>query len=605
MALPVQLALHDDEAPIDFVARLVVNGYPSLRSFLSHTDITASDLVRGEAQALAIVSEWTNIEVAKLGRLTSSVAGPSAVWRLGNATLSKEMRPGRAMRFCAACVMDDREHATGRLVGRAYRRAWWSVRGIESCSDHGCQITSVAVAADVDIYDFPMFVGLNIRLIAGAAGQLEKPRSPSLDRYLCDRILWPQGHDFFGGLEAHVAAEFCRYLGEFMDAHGMLGRGEDGDVEPREAGFRIASKGADEVRRAIIQVIDEKRPSTKFVEKTFGTMIEWIRRNSPRPSYSPIVDLLQDTLEHSMPFGPGQTIIRPVETRHLYCVNSAHAEFGLTRQRIRALMEHHDPHWRDGMLDSAIYVAAHKLRPILEEASKTLNAKEAAKALGVYEERLHGLLDAGFLKQVERRPDEDRAYARIRPEDVEALFGSLAATIVSPVQAEGFLTLSNATRRMQRSYFKILSMIMDGSLQAVAVPGDTPNLGRIRLNPAQWRPGQTPLEGGNDHFMRLKEVERALGTSTKTVSSLIARGYLLARKLHRPETGREVVMVSRLSLTAFQSEHVSLSAIAQSVNGYRASIKQRLEEKGIAPIFQPEDAVASFYRASDLLDFKP
>lgn len=39
MVLPVTLLHHDDEAALDFVARLAIaNGYPSLRDFLAHTD---------------------------------------------------------------------------------------------------------------------------------------------------------------------------------------------------------------------------------------------------------------------------------------------------------------------------------------------------------------------------------------------------------------------------------------------------------------------------------------------------------------------------------------------------------------------------------------
>ena len=125
MVLPVTLPHHDDEAAIDLVARLAAaNGYPSLREFLAHTDTTATAIVHGEKDALSLVSAWSGVSVSTLGKLSASAAGAGGTWQMGCATFSKDMRSGRVQRFCAHCVLEDRERETGRLGARAYRRAW-------------------------------------------------------------------------------------------------------------------------------------------------------------------------------------------------------------------------------------------------------------------------------------------------------------------------------------------------------------------------------------------------------------------------------------------------------------------------------------------------
>lgn len=599
MALPVQIILHDDEVPIDFVVRLAVaNGFPSLRSFLAHTEITEGDLVRGDAEALAVASHWTGIPDYTLGRLASGTVGPGQTWRLGSAMLSKDMRPGRTMRFCPSCVLSDRERATGRLVSRAYRRAWWNVRSIQGCPDHACSLSTVALDADADIHDFPHFVSHNIALIEDA--QINQTRSPTpcLDIYLRDRVLEPAKDGFLDTLEAHVAAEFSRYLGDFLKLHNEAETGDRHDVDLREQGFAIAVRGEAAVKQAIANVIDRKRPSTQYVEAVVGPMLLWLRRNASNGSYALVIDLVQDVLERNMPFGIGQTILRLVRDRHLYCVNSAHADFGLRKERIRLRMVSNDPEFRDGVLDGSTYFNANALRPILQAAAETVSTKEAAVYLGTSEERVHDLLEANLLEQVEKRSDDIRAYTRIPRTAVKDLALKLVSQATLMTSDDDLRSLANAARFCRRPFHALVAMILDGGLVASLLPGDGPVLQRLRLS-KRVLVAKVSSPAESDHeLVRLKDAELALGTASVTVSDLINRGYLRQTTV-RLDTGRTVKFVERASLDAFLKAYASLSMIAKSRSGYRALIKVELEAAGIAPIFEPDGFVARFYRRSE------
>ncbi|NTI88497.1 hypothetical protein G6K93_15970 [Agrobacterium rhizogenes] len=599
MVLPVTLHHYDDETAIDLVARLAAaNGFASLRAFLGHTDVTANAIVHGEADALALVSQWSGVQASRLGRLAAVANGAGGTWRMGCATLCKDMRPGRVQRFCAQCVLEDRERKAARNVSRAYRRAWWSMRGIEGCPVHACTLTEVAVNAEGDVNDFPRFVEANLDLIEDAASAAFPSRQPMLDRYLRDRVFMDDGDGFLDGLDAHVAAEFSRYLGDFVTLHEINARMQEGR-DPCEWGFDLAARGEDEVRRVIGQVIDHKRPTTQYVELIIGPMARWLRRNIGKGAYEPVVDLIQDILECNMPFAEGQVIFKPVQSRRVYCVNSASAEFGLTTVRVRALMEANDPAFRRGLADGSTYFSALALRPILQTANDTLTAREAGEALGLREERFHDLLKAGILEQVETRSDDERAYTRICKSDLEDLTHRLNSKMKEVAGDERYMTLAAAARSWRRPFHTLVSMILEGSLETFIVRGSAPVLQRARVTSDALKLDVSPLGGGNNDLMRLKEAELALGTTTITVADLLKRGYLRERTIRRG-TGRKVKFIERQSLAEFQAAYVSLSEIAKSRQGYRATIKVELENAGLAPIFEPKGFIARFYRRSDL-----
>ncbi|MFD1744477.1 TniQ family protein [Rhizobium helianthi] len=607
MVLPVTLEYHADETAIDFVARLAAaNGFSSLRSFLGHTDVTARAIEQGDADALALVTEWSGVSVSRLQTLAVVASGAGETWRMGHATLSKEMRLGRRHRLCARCVMEDRERRSGRHVSRAYRRAWWSVRGIEGCHLHDCALLEVSVGSEDDVHDFPRFVEANLAQIEAAGAAPLPSRQPMLDRYLRDRVFLGAGTSFLDALHVHVAAEFSRYLGDVLALH-QVREWMSEDTDLREWGFCLAMKGENEIRRAIAQVIDRDRPMAKYVGQVLGPMAHWLRRNLSKDAYQPIVDLMQDILVRNMPFGEGQTILKPVEVRYLHSVTSAHAEYGLTHNRIRALLKANDPDFRDGFSDACTYFDAAVLRPILLAARETVNSREAGDLLGVSEEMVHGLLSVGILTQVERRADGERAFARIEMRAVDALIQSLANRSAVAVCTNGFTSLASAASVFRQPFKQLVGMVLDGSVEAFIEHGDRPIFERVYLaspTPSseearkEQRKG-SPFAGGDGDLMRLKEAELALGTTTITVAELIRRGYLTVKTVRR-DTGRVVKFIERTSLEDFKVTHASLSEIAKSRQGYRAAIKAELDSAGVAPIFEPEGFIARFYRRTDL-----
>lgn len=599
MALPVTLDYHADETAIDFVARLAAaNGFSSLRSFLGHTDVTAKTIVQGEDDALSIVSEWSGVAVSCLKTLAVVGSEAGGNWQMGRATLSKDMRPGRRYRFCARCVLEDRQSMSGRLVARAYRRAWWSVRGIEGCHVHDCALLEVSVDSEDDIHDFPRFVRANIAHIQGMAGVPLPRRQPALDRYLRERMFQVGGDSFLDALDVHVAAEFSRYLGDFLVLHDLRDHMPEGG-SASEWGFLLASRGEPAIRQIVSEVVHRNPPPGKRVEPVIGPMVRWLRRNVTKVAYQPVVDLVQDVLERTMPFGPGETILRPVVVRNVHSVITAQEEFGLHAPRIRTLVHEHFPDLRMDRSDGETYFDAVFATPILRAATETLTSRQAADALGLTEGRMQDFLEAGILEQVESRAGDERAYTRVRRSAVSDLEGRLVEKSSEVESDVGLLSLPSAARDWRRPYHSLVSMILDGALDSFALAGNAPILDRVRVRPDGRNPASGPTADIDGQWMKAKEVERALGTTTATVSELIDRGYLRAQSFHRVAS-KAVKLIERQSVEEFGETYASLSDIAKSRQGFRAAIKAELDAAGVAPIFEPTGLIARFYRKTDL-----
>lgn len=359
-------------------------------------------------------------------------------------------------------------------MSRAYRRAWWSIRGIEGCQVHDCGLMEVSVGSGDDVHDFPRFVDANLAQIEAADAAPLPSRQPALDRYLRERVFEDGGASFLDTLDVHVAAEFSRYLGDFLVLHDIRDQMPEGR-SVSEWGFLLASKGEPAIRQIVAEVVRRNPPTGKRVEPVIGPMVLWLRRNVTKVAYQPIVDLVQDMLERNIPFGPGETVLKPVVSRNLHSVITAQEEFGLHPPRIRTLMQAQFPGLRMDRPDGETYFDAVIAEPILRAATETLTSKQAADALGLTDGRMQDFLEAGIIEQVEKRAGDERAYTRVRRSAVSDLEGRLVEKSSEVESDVGLLSLPSAARDWRRPYHSLVSMILDGALDSFALAGNATN----------------------------------------------------------------------------------------------------------------------------------
>ncbi|WP_192800837.1 TniQ family protein [Brucella tritici] len=597
MTLPVTLPFHEDESPISLVSRLArANSYVSLQSLLGFTYTSREAIVRGDHDALVEISQLSGISIERLANASIVHQHPGSNWKLGRAIFNKEMRPGKMLRYCPHCVLNDMETGIGRAISRPYARSWWSCRGIEGCPEHGLKLVEHLVTSFDQRDDFATFVEQNVQRVHNHARDHQQSSAPLLDRFLRDRISQPaKANDLVDTLDVHIVAELSGYLGKFIAIHKLTELQHEA-TDQREWGFRLLCKGQAEMKRIIIETIEQKRPMVHFVLDFFGPVVLWLRRNQSKPAYEPVVTLFQEIAEMNMPFGPGMEFVRPVEKRYLYCVNSAHEEFGIHKERIKALIAQHGLTTRTHLHNYSIYFDAEAARSILEKANETINGKEAASILGLGETGFNRLIDAGILGSSEVR--KKREYLRIQKSDVDDLVAKLTddAEICSEENPE-WITLEKG-RDFGVTIPQIIEKIIEGNAKVRIKPGSEGLLKRLRVNFYNLKPieAYTPVEG--ETYVSYATANLALGTSDNTLSELIKKGYVREKPRHLNSSSHRLVAES--SIYEFKKHYISLTALREIPSINCVGVKSRLAALGVFPLLGRNNKYTSFYSLADL-----
>ncbi|MGW6779350.1 hypothetical protein ACWF50_15095 [Brucella pseudogrignonensis] len=412
---------------------------------------------------------------------------------------------------------------------------------------------------------------------------LPKPDQATL---FSSHLMFPkpaEGEDLIDTLDVHIVAELSGYLGKFIAIHKLTDL-QDEATDQREWGFRLLCKRQAELKRIIIETIEQKRPMVRFVEQFFGPLVDWLRRNKLKPAYQPLVSLFQDIAEKNMPLGPGMTFINPVEHRYVYCVNSAHTDFGIHKKRIKTLLVSHGLTDRINQHDSAIYFDAERARPILEAARETLTSTAAAEILGVDEEQFRTLVKVGFVGQVEERENE-RGYLRIPQAELYSFQSALLANAESVEHDEGeWGSLMELAHAFTMAFENILQLIIEGSVDARVITGPGGLLTRLRVSKLEvQRVRLQSLSDMQENFVTFEQALDLLGTSDVTLSQLLRRGYIKEKDYKR--SSKMARLINEDSLQEFKSKFISLVDFCQKVGVNRVGMKKRLADIGVSPLF--------------------
>lgn len=607
MTLPVTVHFHDGETPLSLASRLAAaNGYTSLEAFLSFTEINAKMISAGDPAAMTILSGWSGIGEERLRRFSISPGETRATWKLGSAEFSKDMRPGNRHRFCAHCIVDDLEREDGRPIARPWMRSWWLPRAIMSCQQHGVSLTEIDGEDVVDRNDFARFVADNIDRVRELAALPENSKSPPLDAYLRQRITGDVGDSFADGLAAYVVVELSAYAGWFIEKHEVPGSWDAADHtdETREKGFMALSAGRDAFVNLYVGAINRKQPTMRDIELFLGRILPWLRRNEDKPSHSAVVDLFVDMVVRHVPIGPGEKFIREVNVRHLHSVTSASAEYKLLPKRVRDLVIAAGLAKPSDLSDPQFRFDAELARPVLEEALDTLTSSEVAEIMGTHIDRIRGIMDAGLIPRAENGPADVRVYSRIRKKDLAEFQQKLFDGAKPFKEAADVLPIKDVCRVCMCTMEVLIQMILDGEIESIARSGSEQTFLSLYLNAvevgrilANRRRGENSR---HDDLLTIRQAERALGTTTYTIRALFDHGLLKYEDRQNLRSGHVSVGVSRSEIDKFSKRYASLSQIARASKRDRASMKVRLEDLGIHPVFEPEGFIARFYERTKI-----
>lgn len=619
MRLPVQVIFHDSVEPVrSLVSRLALaNGYSSMQELLCFSETSLGAIDRGDPHALEIVSDWSGIPVDQLSRNRIAGRGAGGAWRLGRASMNKEMRIGKSHRYCPKCVVHDLEHGRGRTLSRPYVQTAWLSRAFSSCPEHSCRIVETAVD-DLLCGDFSRFVATNLDTIQIEASRPSTSLSTELDRYVRARISGQAYNDFLDGFEAYITVDLCRYLGRFVKKHGQGVLDETPHLSEREQGFLIASKGAAQIEQAVRSAVVHSNPMVHEMKGFFSGLRSWLLRNVKKPEFASLIGLFQEIAENTLPIGPDDLFVLPSRRRRLHSVASASRDYGIFEERVYQLVVEAGLVEPTELSSTRIFFDADQGHNVLSQALATMTSSEVASALGTTIERVRAILAVELLPRTENFDGTGRVFSRIPKAEFEIFKMRLEA--FPPVESDHdeLLDFGIAARKCFCTIEQILGFALSGALKSVRRSRDPGSLSALRIDVDELRATTRkerrsaaeelaiPVisEGGTDAMvLNHRQAERRLKTASGTVTELVRLEYLKVIEGLNPTTKRRQNYVCAASVDAFKTVHISLAELSVRTNMFPSVIRGNLNSFGINSIYEPTGRNSRYYLRQDVENF--
>lgn len=617
MTLPVLLKFHDDETRLSLLSRLALaNSYSSLTEFLSFTKTSARAVRSGDPDAVEMLAEWSGVEASRLASLENKSFGPGATWKLGKATMSKDMRLGHNYRYCPQCVLDDLEHGQGRPLTRPYVRATWMTKAYATCLQHGRSIVEKATDP-LGQEDFSRFVADNLAVIEEQAAASSGTKNPAdMDEYVAARIAGRCTNPFLDGFEAYVAFDLCRHLGRFEKKHRPAAKYRSKETDSvSENGFAIASRGAKYIEAMIVAAIDREKPFVVELKAFFGKLRTWLLRNHEKAEFASPVELFQDIVERNLPVGKDDFFLVPTRQRHIHSVRSASLEYNMMEDRVYKLVVEAGLAQPSELSSARIYFNAADAHELFISALDTVTSADMASAMGVSTERIRAILAHDLIPRASTVSEGTRVYSRVCRKDFERFLEAIEDHAPHTAETGDLMDLRKASAKAYCNVEKILELILEGKISslrrvhsdgfiaglvvdATEVRGLLMGKGRSASNETHARVYEALAE--NATLLNGRQAEQRLRTTSGTITELVKLGYLETVEAVNSMTKQRRRYICAESLAAFDKSHVSVAMLAIEKKVFGGSIPPLLDAKGIRSIYEPTGRNSRYYRIADV-----
>ncbi len=589
-ALPVLPEFHVDETLLSFASRLAAaNGYTSLTQFLTHVNLRAERIARGDFATLKVLSALSGRAIEELTARSITPLEPRSLIA-GNKLNLVSGITGRN-RLCPCCAISDSKLTTIKPVARPYARLHWLVTDIQHCSEHGVRLSVLPDAAHKDV-DYVRFVERNSASIQRMSDESTRVPVPAVELYIADRLAGKRTCDLLDDLELHDSIEFCRALGRFLVKRGS----PTSDLNIANQGYLAVSGGAAAVETAIANAISLYASTHEFSGAFLSRLDSDLKELVKKPEVFSLRDLLHDIAVRGLPLGPGDAFLKPVERRVLHSKYSAYVEYRISEPRIVEVLT------AAGIIKPAqastatVWFDADAARPHLMALEPGVDDSRGGQLLGVTEAEFKDIRCARLIGNTHQKY-LNGYYADNRPHvlDIEELSAKLASKSRMATDDEGMLSIKDAALAAMRRYSFFLTKALEGQLETFVHVEDSTRL-------TSYRVGLLDVfrfaKNGMSSYWDFNKVRIHLGVDERIVDRLVAGRHLRFIVL-RDALGREVKRVIPYEgYKAFSAKYVGVRHMS-AVSGLRRSkVHERMFEHGIEPIAE------EFYLASDVAKLK-
>ncbi|MCD1642397.1 TniQ family protein [Aurantimonas coralicida] len=595
-------ALQCREPAIGFASRLaMLNRRPLARLF-------GDMLIDGRR-----VAGGDDAEIRKLAILGS--ADPDALlawspvsfnedWELGGEDLGRRGAARGFFSFCPHCVLEDLDRFTGPDAARTWLRVEWIVPVFRSCAKHHVALRRV----DWEVTRYgPTDFCARLEPILGnmeklARDAVEVEAGSPFEAWLLARLGGTRSGSWLDQMPLYAGAAYCRAVG-LSAVKGpkpkitKIGPAEWVQIEAE--GFRILSKGPDALRELLGRLVKAQEGTRGYwgLNDTYGEAFDWLRRNVTDAAYRPATEIVRDHAMQSIPLRSGTRVLGElVETQRVHTLRSLKEETGFHHKTLRKIVERQGGPSRQeiaGRRDNRVIVSGQA--PLIIPTGPMIVPREVEDQYGIPRLHLKEIILKGHLRSITASNGIYKARHRFLVSDVKAMMDRLfagAVDVESPREREADIQRARAMAFCSVS--EILALLFEDKLawkgRRVGVDGYSGLLVNADevLEQMPRRPERTGLTSG--------EVWRMIpGMKDKSMPKFIKAGYFDIIHEQDPETRRTLPMITRESVDRFREKYVSLGELCEKEGAHHATIRQRMDDAGITPVFGMREFGSVFY----------
>lgn len=604
MAMPVALTIHDDETLVGFASRVAAaNGYRTVEEFLMCIGTNRRQLGWADPDGIEALAYWTGANVAQLSNFAIPKKLQTGRWQLGGAYLDEETGTGKSVRYCPCCIVDDWDRKGSRMIARPYERAIWLTRLVPACPLH---TTSIIEADNAGLLsDFSRFMETREKLIRRQAADAGHAELTPLAQYVAGRVMSADTNKFLDGLPCFIVVTLSRHLGEAMKSHPERAEAFDCDesLAPQEMGFQLASQGPDAIRGYFHKIATFNSRYRTQPGVLFGKCLMWLRRYLGSDDHKTVADLFHQIGSHCLVVGEGEPVIYPLEKRILYSATLAARAYGIVQDRVVRLVTDAGLAISTGQYSGDCIFYVDQADKLLRDAALTLRISDITRRLGVGHTTVQRLIDGGLLVPQEDRTSGKRRIPRFSPEEVsrfqERLFNGAQVG-----DAEGFITLGKAARRMSCSFEHLVNVIYEGKVNRLAKADESMTLNSLLVDWEEIKVHritkfETLALATDGELMTFAQVTQKTGINQGMLARLVRAKLIAVSKLktaaHGTRRGFKANTIER-----FMRDYASLQTLANMHSLTTRLMRKALTEQGINPVRYSQDPSGCFYFRKDV-----
>jgi hypothetical protein len=603
-ALPVPVPLGNGQTPTSFASSLAAaHGVPAMRDFLRHMNIRLDRLGGGDRRELDRLAELGNADPDQLA--SSWIVGvKGGMALLGGEKLRNGLMRDR-FRICPACIQDDIASRSGPIQARPFLRGAWAVHAVGTCITHRTPL--VCTSRPIDPYlrnDFAAYAQKHRDELDELAAVTQPVIASAADAWMHDRLTFHADQGLLGSLHFHVAVRLCEIVGAILlfGLSAVPGKLSEPDLSAaRERGYEVASCGADSIR-LFLATLDDRFWKTAHAAggvMLYGPLYAWLQANIENSDFEPIRELVKMHVVNTLPVGPGDVFLGPVEHRRWHSVHSAAKQYGLHPKRLRKVLAEKSYIGTDheGLPDGRVVFEAEPAAPFLASVTASVPAPVARQRLNVSMGVFNRIVRSGLVQPIAG----NHLSGDVRPHYSQEQLDQFLKTLLGrALESDGrdadMLAIAPAVTRVGCTAIEIIKLILADRLERIEFDPGKNGIASILVSVAEVRE-KTVLH--NHGGLSLREVERHLQTTTGTVGRLVQHGLLPPHTALNPVKRCPQTVVMPEDLAAFTEKYVSLYELASKGRWQIAKLQEELDKSGVDQAFDHGPATARFYIRSD------